>query len=124
MSWLEIALPGSLLFLKFLMKLFVDRNANFSDLMSAICNLPTDIVFMGASLLAGAMIASKVDIKTGLVLILGQFCTALVISFLARRSDKLFSADFYIRSAFLIILNLAVSLGTLIFVVNQITGAP
>lgn len=90
MPWIEIALPGTLLFTKFLLKLFVDRSATLPDMVSAVLALPVDIVFLAASLLAGYAI-STTNPKNGLLLFAGCICLSLLIVVLWRRCEKQFT---------------------------------
>jgi len=122
MPWIEIALPGVLLFVKFLLKLFVDRSATLPDFISATLALPVDIVFLSASLLAGYIITSSPgSIKVGLILFLCCIGLSLLIVFIWRRSDQLFTTDRYKTAAACCILNFSAACATLIFSLSLLT---
>jgi hypothetical protein len=121
MPWIEIALPGSLLFTKFLLKLFVDRSATLPDMVSAILALPVDIVFLAASLLAGYTITTSANPKDGLLLFTGCICIALLIVVIWRRCEKQFSQDSYVSTALLGLINIALSGFTLVYSLNLLS---
>ena len=57
MSALEIWLPGCILVLAFVLKLFVDRVAGVPDFIAALIELPVDIAFLAISLVAAFTIS-------------------------------------------------------------------
>lgn len=122
MHWIEIALPGVLLFAKFLVKLIIDRSVTLPDFISAILALPVDIVFLSASLLAGYVISSSGNVKEGLILFTGCICLSLVIVFLWRRSDGQFTKDKYLAAATLGLLNVGMATATLVYSVSLLTA--
>jgi hypothetical protein len=122
MPWIEIALPGLLLLAKFLVKLVVDRSATLPDFISAILALPVDIVFLSASLLAAYVISSPINVKEGLVLFLGCICLSLVIVFLWRRSEGLFTKDRYLSAATLGLINVGAATATLVYSLSLLSA--
>ena len=122
MAWIEIALPGTLLLTKFLLKLFVDRSATLPDIVSAILALPVDIVFLAASLLAAYAITTAAGSKTGLILFTVCICLSLVVVVLWRRSEDQFTRDHRWRTALLGFTNIAMSFSALVYSLNLISS--
>lgn len=122
MPWIEIALPGVLLFTKFLVKLVVDRSVTLPDFISAILALPVDIVFLSASLLAGYVISSHGNVKEGLAIFTGCICLSLIIVFFWRRSDGLFTKDRYLSAALVGLLNFGIATSTLLGSLSILTA--
>jgi hypothetical protein len=122
MPWIEIALPGTLLLAKFLLKLVVDRSATLPDIISAILALPVDIVFLSASLLAGYAISSSTNVKSGLILFTTCLCLSILIVVIWRRSESQFERDHYWRTGALGLVNIAISGSTLVFALNLLSS--
>lgn len=86
----EIALPGTILFVKFLLKLLVDKSVTLVDATLATIAFPVDVIFLALSLNAGFIISHPSKAHDGVV----QFCAFLGLAvlsvFLWRRSDSCF----------------------------------
>ena len=121
MAWIEIALPGTLLIAKFLLKLFVDRSATLPDFISAVLALPVDIVFLAASLFAAHAITSSAGSKVGLVMFALSLCLALVIVVMWRRSESMFVRDSRWRTIGLGLLNISLSMTALVYALSLIS---
>lgn len=121
--WVDIALPGTLLLTKFLLKLVVDRSATFADMTSALLALPVDMVFLSASLLAAYAISPGTAGKEGLTYFAVCLCLSILIVVLWRRSENHFGKDHYWRTGALAFVNIVVSASTLVFAVNLLSGA-
>jgi hypothetical protein len=121
MPWIEIALPGSLLLLKFLLKLIVDRNATLPDFVSAILALPVDIVFLSAALLASHVISNPAWGRDGLFKFMTCLLLSLIIVFVWRRSEANFTVDKHLTAISLGFFNIMVSAATLIYSLNLLS---
>lgn len=95
MNNLEIALPGTILLLSFLLKLFVDRTATVPDFISAIFELPVDVAFLATSLIAAftLSLSDKAKIGEGLISFVIYVVGAVLIVVLWRRSLRSFLSD-------------------------------
>jgi hypothetical protein len=122
MSWIQIALPGTILALKFLLKLFVDKSATWTDGVSAVLALPVDVLFLAASLVAALVIASPDRAKEGLILFIVFVGLAVLAVVLWRRSDRLFVADRHMWCALAATVNFLISFGALVAAVQEISG--
>jgi hypothetical protein len=122
MPWIEIALPGLLMFAKFLVKLVVGRSASLPDFVSAILALPVDIIFLSASLLAGYVISSPKNSKEGLILFMACICLSIIIVLLWRKSEGQFTKDKYISAISCGLLNMGMATATLVFSLSLLTS--
>ncbi len=93
MNPLEIALPGSILVLAFVLKLFVDRTATVPDLIAALFELPIDVAFLAIALVAAFTISEPSRAAEGLISFIIYVVGAVLVVFLGRRSHSLFFAD-------------------------------
>ena len=121
MAWIEIALPGTILVLKFLLKLFVDKSATWADGVSAVLALPVDVLFLATSLVAAMVIASPDHARDGLILFIVFVALAVLAVVLWRRSDKLFVDDRHGWCAFAATVNFLISFGALVTAVKEIS---
>jgi hypothetical protein len=108
--WIDIALPGSLLLAKLLLRVLIDRSVTTADWVSAILALPIDIVFLAASLVAAHTITNPENVKDGLLQIITCLAFASFTVFLSRRSDGFFSADRYIATVLAAAINYSISM--------------
>lgn len=122
MTLLEVALPGSILGLAFVIKLVVDRTANIPDLFQALFELPVDIVFLAASLVAGYILSNKAHAPEAMLAFIGLLVAAIFVVVLWRRSQSLFIANALITSVLCSILSYAISVSVLVAVVSLIAG--
>jgi riboflavin transporter FmnP len=122
MTWLNVLLPGSLLFAKFMMKLCVDRSPSLPDVVIGFIALPVDIAFLAASLLTGYVISSAPN-QVGIGLLFSFMALAILIVVLWRRSDSLFTKDRYVVTMLLAALNYLFSLSILLYAVNLLSQA-
>jgi len=90
MQHCEIILPISILVLAFLLKLFIDRNAEAPLMIKSIYELPADIIFLTISFLAGYAITKGTDNSTELTYLLIFIIIAVINVVLWRRSISLF----------------------------------
>jgi|TARA_B100000315_G_scaffold214055_1_gene212351 hypothetical protein len=93
MTFLEITLPGSILILAFVLKLFIDRTATAPELIAAMFELPVDIAFLATTLVAAFIISDQSGAGRGLVAFVIYVIGAVVVVVLWRRSHSLFIAD-------------------------------
>jgi len=78
---LDIVVPIILLIVIFLLKLFIKRDTSVTQFVNAICELPSDIVFLGLSFLSATIIKnSELDILV-LILLVGIILEMIVIIF-------------------------------------------
>jgi hypothetical protein len=76
---LDIILPILLLVLIFILKAFVNRTTSLTQLVEAIFELPSDIVFLSLSFISASMIAkNQLDIMA-LILIVGLIIEVISI---------------------------------------------
>jgi hypothetical protein len=122
MSWIEIALPGTILFVKFLLKLFVDKSATLPDAVGAVLALPVDIIFLAIALIAGFTIGNPLHAKEGLLLFAIFLGVSILNVFLWRRSDSSFVSDRHARTVFLALANFLISSWALVSTVNHLLG--
>ena len=108
-------LPIILLILSFLLKLFIDRTVSLPSFISALLELPVDIMFLGLSFIAAFTITYKEKAGIGLLLFLTYLIIAILIIFCWRRAIKAFEASKLSISSLLGILNFLISIPALIF---------
>lgn len=121
MNWAATALPATILAVKFLLKLFVDRSATSADVVSAILALPVDIVFLAASLVAGYAISEPSRAGHGLILFTSSIGVSVLVVVLWRRCDKLFVADRLWSTSLLATLNFVICGTALVAAVQLLT---
>jgi hypothetical protein len=122
MPWVEIALPGTILGVKFLLKLFVDRTATAADLGSSITALPVDVIFLAISLSAGLAIARPEEVRTGLVLFSFFLAAAVLNIAMSRRSESFLIGERYALTAIVTVLNFTISLAALLLVLRTMSA--
>jgi hypothetical protein len=123
MSALEIWLPGCILVLAFVLKLFVDRVAGVPDFIAALIELPVDIAFLAISLVAAFTISDQSHTSKGLIAFVIYVVGAVIVVFLWRRSQSLFVADQHLPSAGVAILGYVLCINGLIYAVGLVSGA-
>lgn len=121
MPWIEIGLPGTILGVKFLLKLFVDRTATVVDCVSAVIALPVDVLFLAVSLIAGFTLADPQHAKEGLLLFDIFLGLAVLTVVLWRRADSLFVSDRLVWTAVVALLNFGISVSALFIAVGHLT---
>ncbi|MFY3705919.1 hypothetical protein ACOTD8_20340 [Achromobacter dolens] len=122
MPWIEIALPGVLLLVKFFVKLTVDRSASLPDFISAMLALPVDVVFLSASLTAAHVISSPHSLKEGVPIFAACLGLSLLIVFIWRRSESQFTKDRYATAGSLGLFNVLLSSCALIYSLSLLTA--
>ncbi len=110
MTGLEIALPASLIFLSFLLKLFIDRSTTAPVLIKSLYELPVDMTFLAMSLIIAYTIGSKESPSEGLFYFIIYTIGAIIIVFLWRRSIKCFEENKTVVSGVLAVINYSLSL--------------
>ncbi len=122
MAWIHISLPGTILALKFLLKLFVDKSATWTDGVGAVLALPVDVLFLATSLVAARVIASPDYAKDGLILFIIFIGLAVLAVVFWRRSDSFFIADRHGRCALAATVNFLMSFGALVVAVREVSS--
>ncbi len=122
MTFIDVALPGTILSVKVLLKLFVDRSVTSADCVGAILALPVDVVFLAVSLITGVAIASPDQTKAGFLIFGLCVAVAILTVVLWRRSDSLFVRNRYGWCAANAILNLVISFGALLAAIQHLIG--
>ncbi len=123
MNALEILLPGAILVLAFVFKLFVDRIATAPDFIKALLELPVDIAFLAISLVAAFTISNRSRAAEGLFAFVIYVVVAVLAVVLWRRSLSLFDADNHWSLAGVAILGYCICVFGLIYAVKLVTGA-
>lgn len=121
MPWIQAGLPGSLLGIKFLLKLFVGQSPTRVNLIEAIIALPVDVVFLAASLLAGFVLAVPQHARESLTLFAALIAMGILAVYLSRQSNALFTRDKLLASTALAILNFIASASCLVIAVGQLS---
>jgi hypothetical protein len=84
---LDIIVPIGLLIVIFLLKLFIKRDTSVPQFVNALCEFPSDIVFLGLSFLSATIIKNgKLDIL--ILILLGGIVLEIVVIILWRISVK------------------------------------
>ncbi|WP_146187026.1 hypothetical protein [Stenotrophomonas sp. HMWF023] len=121
MQLIEFILPGSLLFAKFLIKLFIDKNVSADDVVGAFLSLPVDIIFLSASLFAAGVISRAGGVESA-HLTLSFFVLSLLVSIIIvvawRRSEALFASDKFWAVAGVASLSYLISISSLFLAVS------
>lgn len=119
---LEVALPGIILLMAFLLKLFIDRTAKLPDVIAAILELPVDVAFLATTLVAAFTISTKDAAANGLVAFAVYVIGAILIVVLWRRSHRSFEADAHLTSIVLAIASYIVCAIGLVNAISMIKG--
>ena len=119
---LDVILPGIILAMAFLMKLFVDRSPDLPIFIEATYALPVDIVFLSMTFAAASCISKPTQAGTGLEHFAVYVLLAVLSIFLYRRSNTLFDSDEYFTSACLSLLNFPIAFASLIDSVKLVSG--
>lgn len=124
MNVLEIALPGTILLLSFLLKLFIDRTATVPDFISSIFELPVDVAFLATSLVAAFTLSmsDKVRVGEGLVSFVIYVVGSIFIVVFWRRSHRLFLSDKIWSSFFITVLGYILCGYGLVHAISIVTG--
>jgi hypothetical protein len=85
---LDIIVPSSLLIVIFLLKLFIKRDTSVAQFVNAICELPSDIVFLGLSFMSASII-KKGELDVLVLILLGGIILEILVIILWRISIKM-----------------------------------
>ena len=121
MGYLGILLPFGLLFLKFVLKLFIDRKINIPDFLEDLCELPVDMIFLAISFLIAFTISTK-EVGNALFLSFAYLIIAAIIIFIWRRSVNLLYEKKIFFLIFVLLINYSLSILPLILSINILTG--
>ena len=90
---IEVALPGTILLLSFILKLVVDRTADVPALVASLCELPVDIALLATALIAAFTIGHADQLKAGMLSFILYIVAAICVVFFWRRSVRLFENE-------------------------------
>lgn len=99
MGLIDLALPGSVLLLKAISKLFIEQEVRAVDLFRAALSFPTDIAFLsfsfGAAVLYGLDPSGQARVGGQMLVLFAVLCTTilLLVTALTKKSDRSFTAD-------------------------------
>lgn len=86
-------LPGAILFLAFILKLFIDRTVTLPDFIFAVFELPVDIAFLATTFVAAFIITNDGDVSSGVLSFIGYIIGSVFVVVLWRRSRLFFEHD-------------------------------
>ncbi len=94
----DLAFPGSVIILKFIVKLMVDQQVNGVDFLRSLLLLPIDISFLSMSFGAAVLRnvgASERRLNSTAIFAFAVACISVAIftTFLSKRSERAFGSD-------------------------------
>lgn len=108
----DYLLPGSVLVLKLMFKLFADQSPRLVDLFKALITFPIDMTFLafsfGAATLAHAD-GGPPNVKTVIALVLGGVICAFLTTKLCRLADGAFDRNRLWQSGFLAVIGYVIA---------------
>lgn len=113
----KFLLPLILLGLQFGLKFFIDRRATAFNFVTAILEIPISMLFLTLSLISAYIIASKGDVQYPFMMFVAIVILLIFCIFFWRRSVEHFEKENFGYASCLGILNLVLSLPTLIYVI-------
>lgn len=123
MSYLPWVLAVALLFLRFVLKLFIDRRVTLLLFMDSMFELPVDIAFLATSFVVAFTIASPDNVDAGFAFFVAYVMCAVLVILCWRRSATLFEEEHQGWSAVLTVVNFAVSVSGLLMSITLISAA-
>ena len=117
-TWCSRLLPGTIILVKFLLKLLIDRQVDMPEFISGILALPYDIAFLASTLLAGLIIVDTGNVKLGLGLLIASIVVGILAVFLWRRSESYFDKDRYVLTALVFLLNAGITFLSVCYAVS------
>jgi hypothetical protein len=114
-QWL---LPGAIIFVKFLLKLFIDRQVDLPEFIQGVLALPFDVAFLASALLAGLIIIDAEQVKIGLGMFVVSLAIGILSLFLCRRAEASFAKEHYRITATLFVINAVITFGAAAYVVQ------
>lgn len=115
-----VILPAILLLIAAMLKLFVGRTYSFPSIITAICELPVDILFLAISFAVTFTVATKTQISYGLGCCLVGIAVAILVILLWRACLDLFSRRKIFFLIVVLIINLFIAGLSLLVAVNLI----
>lgn len=122
MDWAPVGLPGTILAVKFLLRLFVDRSASSVEIIQAMLAFPVDILFLALSLVAGYALATPNTSQSGLVFFAATIAIGIIVVVLWRRADALFIRNRHWAMAAIAFVNFAICSAVLVKAVTLFTA--
>lgn len=122
MEFLEIALPVTLLFLAFLLKLLIDRATTAPVFIQSLFELPVDIAFLAMSFVIAFTINAGDKAAEGLFYFVVYVVCSIIIVFLWRRSTLLFESNSYFWAGSLASINYAISVVGIYLAIGMVKG--
>ena len=113
----KFILPLILLCLQFSLKFFIDRRATAYNFFTSFLEIPISIFFLTLALLAAYIISGKGDIQFAFCLFLCILVILVFSIFFWRRSVEHFEKENFGYTTLLGILNLIISLPTLLYII-------
>jgi hypothetical protein len=119
---LKVLLPGSLLLMAFLLKLFLDRKAEVPDIIRAVLELPVDVVFLSLSFVVGFILDNPSQATAAAFIAFCYVGAAIVIVLFWRRSERNFLSDRFWWTFVFAAANYVLCISALVFGVQLISG--
>ncbi len=118
----ETALPGALLLVGFLLKLFIDRTASVADIILALLELPVDMAFLATSFVAGFSIANPTHASDGILTFCVYLAATVLVVVFWRRSRRYYTSDHLAKAGTIGALNCFLCVAGLVYSVALLTG--
>lgn len=121
-EYTSILLPCILLVVSVTQKLLIDRSCSLPDFLKVLIELPVEMKFLAIGFFASYSIAPQGDSSLGLLLVVFFLLTAMLTTFLARRSKGFFEMSHHLKWIFLTTLNFLYSIFVLAYSVSKVKG--
>lgn len=84
----SIFLPIALLILSFVVKMSIEREVDLPKTLQSFIELPSDIMFLSASLIIAFILSKSTKIDNGLLWFIGCLTLSIIVVLLWRKAEK------------------------------------